>query len=165
MLYRWWLNIHTFLHDRPWISPWTQSISNELDITIHVIASQLSRYCDIIRNRLWRHQQNEDRASKARGRCVKVVVFIFIYGFVMSYKKWNNVCILVPTCCFTTRELNKKVTLSWAQRQFLTRVHTLFSLYAPCRTRCMGRNTFRLGLCYECMLLFESALLPFTKKL
>ena len=30
-----------FLHDRPWISPWIKSISNELDITIHVIALQL----------------------------------------------------------------------------------------------------------------------------
>ena len=39
---------------------------------MHVIASQLSRYCDVISNRLWRHQQNEDRASKARGRCVKM---------------------------------------------------------------------------------------------
>ena len=67
-----------FLHDRPWISPWIKSISNELDISVHVIASQLSRYCDVIRNRLWRHQWNEDRASETRGRCVKIVVFIVI---------------------------------------------------------------------------------------
>ena len=38
-----------FLHDRPWISSWIKSISSELDITIHVIVSQLSG--------LWRHQQ------------------------------------------------------------------------------------------------------------
>ena len=31
-----------FWHDRPWISPWIKSISNDWDITIHVIASQLS---------------------------------------------------------------------------------------------------------------------------
>ena len=76
-----------FLHDRSWISPWIKSISNELDITIHVIASQLSINCDVISNRLWRHQQNENRASETRGWRVKIVVFIAIYGFVMSCKK------------------------------------------------------------------------------
>ena len=35
----------------------------ELGITIYVIASQLSGRCDCISNRLWRHQQNEIRAS------------------------------------------------------------------------------------------------------
>ena len=48
-----------FLHDRSRKSPWIKSISNELDITVHVIASQLSGHCDIISNRLWRHQQRE----------------------------------------------------------------------------------------------------------
>ena len=37
----------SFLHDRPWMSPWTKSISNELDITIHVVAPQLSGHWDI----------------------------------------------------------------------------------------------------------------------
>ena len=46
-----------FLHDRPWISTWIKSISDELDITIHVMASQFSRYCDVISNRLWRHHR------------------------------------------------------------------------------------------------------------
>ena len=41
----------SFLHDRPWILPWIKSISNELDITIHVIASQLSCYCEVISTR------------------------------------------------------------------------------------------------------------------
>ena len=31
--------------------------------------------CDVIRNRLWRLQQNENWASEARERCVKVLVF------------------------------------------------------------------------------------------
>ena len=31
-----------------------------------------------------------------------------------------------PRCC-TTREINTKITLSWAYKQFVTRVHTLFS--------------------------------------
>ena len=87
--------ITLFLHDRPWISPWIKSISNELDIIIHMTASQLSGHCDVISNRLWRHQQNENWASETRGRCVNIVVFIVIIGFVMSCKKWNDVCTLV----------------------------------------------------------------------
>ena len=31
--------------------------------------------------------------------------------------------------CFATREINTKITLSWALKQFVTRVHTLFSIY------------------------------------
>ena len=41
---RW--GVFCFIHDRPWISPWIKMISNELDIIIHVIASQLS-YCEV----------------------------------------------------------------------------------------------------------------------
>ena len=63
-----------FLHNRPWISPRIKSISNELDITIYVIAPQLSGHCDVISNRLWRHQQTKNRASETRGRCEKIVV-------------------------------------------------------------------------------------------
>ena len=76
-----------FLHDRLWISPWIKSISNELDVIIHVIASQLSPYCDVINNRLWRHHRNVTPASDAWGRCVKIVVFIVIFIVVMSCKK------------------------------------------------------------------------------
>ena len=49
-------NAH-FLHDQPWISQWIKLISNELDVTIHQIALQLSGHCDVISNWLWRHQQ------------------------------------------------------------------------------------------------------------
>ena len=49
-----------------------------------MIASQLSGHCDVIRNRLWRYQQNENRASETRGRCIKLVMFIVIYGFVIT---------------------------------------------------------------------------------
>ena len=87
-----------FLDDLPRISPWIKSIFNELDIIIHVIASQLSGHCDVINNRLWRHQQNENWASDTRGRCVNIVVFIVIYGFVMPCKKLNNVCNLMTNC-------------------------------------------------------------------
>ena len=64
---------HNFLHDRSWISPWIKSISNELDITCHVLASQLPGHCDVIANRLWRHQQNVKRSSETRGWCVKIL--------------------------------------------------------------------------------------------
>ena len=52
-----------------------------------MIASQLSGHCDVIRNRLWHHQENENRASEIWRRCVKIVVFIVIYKVVMSCKK------------------------------------------------------------------------------
>ena len=32
--------------------------------------------------------------------------------------------------CFATQELNTKITLSWALKQFVTQVHTLFSIYS-----------------------------------
>ena len=80
-------SIAIFLHDRPWISPWIKSVSNELDITCHMFASQLSGHCDVIANRLWRHQQNVKRASETREWCVKILVFSVICGFVMSCKK------------------------------------------------------------------------------
>ena len=41
-------------------------ISNELDITNHMITSKLSGHCVVISNRLWRLQQNVNRASKTR---------------------------------------------------------------------------------------------------
>ena len=110
-----------FLHDRPWISPWIKSISNELDITTHVIASQLSHYCGVISNRLWRHQQNEDRASETRGRCVKIVVFSVIDSLAMSCKNkiihvlsWWTVSVLTRVlflCLFPSLLRNKNNSL------------------------------------------------------
>ena len=124
------------------ISPWIKSISNELDITIHMISSQLSCHCDVISNQLWRHQQNENWASETRGRCVKIVVFIIIYGFIMSCKKLNNVCTLMINCfCAHSSVIlvfislvdnpgNKhQNNLSWAVKHFVTQVHTLSSIY------------------------------------
>ena len=87
-----------FLCDRPWTSPWIKSISDELDIINHVITSQLSHYCDAISNRLWCHQQNEDWGRETSGHCVKIVIFMVIYGFLMSCEKWNNVCTLMTNC-------------------------------------------------------------------
>ena len=76
------MDYHVFLQDRPWISPWIKSI--ELDITFHTIVSQLSSHCDVISTWLWHHQQSVDRASEPQGRCMKIIVSIVVYGFVMS---------------------------------------------------------------------------------
>ena len=76
-----------FLHNRSWISPWIKSISNELDITCHVFASQLSGHCDVIANQLWRHQQNIRRASEPPGWCVKILL---LASFMGSLCRVNN---------------------------------------------------------------------------
>ena len=39
---------------------------NELDISIDVIVSQLSGHCDVMGNRRWRHQQNENLTIETR---------------------------------------------------------------------------------------------------
>ena len=65
-----------------------------------MIASQLSGICDVISNRLGRHQQNDNRASETWGWCIKIVVFIVIYGLyhvrnVMMYvRSWWTVSAL-----------------------------------------------------------------------
>ena len=64
---------NVFLHDQPRISPWIKVISNELNITFHVITSQLSGHCDVINNRLWRHQHNGSRVTQTQKLCVKIV--------------------------------------------------------------------------------------------
>ena len=115
--------VKSFLHDRPWISPWIKSKSNDLDITIHVIASQLSGQCDVISNRLWRHQQNEKRASETRGRCVKIVVLSTfmeplcrVRNKIMYVLSWRTVSALTRVLfwclflrCLATREINTKI--------------------------------------------------------
>ena len=95
------VDFNHFLNDRSGISPWIKSISNELDNNIHVIASQLSGYCDVFNNRLWRNQQNVNPACEARVGCVKIVVFSVIFIVVMSCKNiimyvlsWRNVSVL-----------------------------------------------------------------------
>ena len=124
----------SFLHDRPWISPWIKSISSELDIIIHVIALQLSGYCDVINNLLWLHQQNVNLAREARSRCLKIVVLSSflsslcrVRNRIMYVLSWRTVSALTRVffwCLFTT--INTKITLSWALKQFVTRVHTIF---------------------------------------
>ena len=84
------------------------------NIDFHVIESRLSGHYDVISNWLWRHQQYENRASETLGRCVKIFIFVMIYGFIMSCMCYFSVYF---PCCFATL------------KQFVTWVHTLFSKY------------------------------------
>ena len=122
-------NIFLFLNDRPWILPWMKSISNRLDITNHVIASQLSGYCDVINTRLWRHQENVNLAREPRGRCVKTVVLIVILSSLCHVR--NKIMLVLSwwTVSALTRVsvnivfISIVATLSWALKQCVTRVH------------------------------------------
>ena len=133
-----------FLHDRPWISPWIKSIFNELDITCHVFASQLSGHCDVIANRLWRYRQDVKGATEIRRWCVKILVLASfmdslcrVWNKVMYVLLWRTVYALTRGCyfgvyfprCCANWEINTKITLSWAHKQFSTRVHTSSSMY------------------------------------
>ena len=72
-------------------------ISNELDIIIHVTAPQLSGDCDVISNWLWRHQQNENRASETRGRSFLSSLIDSLYRVrneIMYVLSWRTVCAL-----------------------------------------------------------------------
>ena len=133
-----------FLHNRPWILPWIKSISNELDIIIHVIASQLSGRCDVISNRLWRHQQSVNRASEAQVRCVKIIVsssfmdslcrvryeITYVFSWRTVYALTRVFSGVYSPCCCATREINTPITLSWAHKQFATRGHTLIYIHS-----------------------------------
>ena len=125
-----------FLHDRPWISLWIKSIPNELDITIHVIASQLSRYCDIISNRLWRHQQNEDWASETQGRCVKIVilssfidVLCHVRNIIMYVLSWRTVSALTWVLFLCLSNKHKNNLLVSTETVCHSSTCTLFSMY------------------------------------
>ena len=129
------------------ISLWTKLISDELDITVLMIASQLSGHCDVIRNRLWRHQQYVNRASETRGLCVKTVILssfmdsLCCVGSRIMYAltSWAVYALtrlrVLFWCLFPSLlcnlGINTKITLSWAHRQFATQIHTLFYIY-PC---------------------------------
>ena len=121
-------------YDRSWILPWIESISNELDITCNVIAPQLSAHCDVISNRLWRHQQNVKQTSKTRAQWVKIVEFIVIYGFAVSCKKENNVCTLVTNYFWAHSSIN---LVFIAHKQFPTRV-VHYSTWLICPCVCFG---------------------------
>ena len=128
-----------FLHDQPWIPPWIKSISNELDNIIHVIVSQLSGHCDVIGNRLWHHQQNENWVSETRERFVKILVlssfmdsFCRVRNKILYVISWQTVSalprmlfgFLFPSLLLGVK--TPKITLSWVLKQFVTQVHIFF---------------------------------------
>ena len=109
-----------FLHDRLWISLWIKLISNELDFIIHVIASQLSRHSDIISNRLWCHQHNEDQERHGDDVlrssfftsfmdslcCVRNNIMYVQYSCDKLFlRSLECFCVYFPHC-FATREIN-----------------------------------------------------------
>ena len=103
-------------------------MSKELDITIHVIVSQLSGHCDVISDRLWRHQQNENRASETLPRCVRIVVLSSLMDALCRARNKIMYVLSWWTTLSLESYFGKKKKLSWALKQFVTRVHTLFSM-------------------------------------
>ena len=108
-----------FLNDRPWISPSIKSISNELDITCHAFASQLSGHCDAIANQVWRHQQNVKRASETRGWCVKILVLApfmdslcRVINKIMYVLLWRTVYVLTRVLFCINRSPRKYIHYS-----------------------------------------------------
>ena len=114
-----------FLHDRPWTSPWIKSISNESlfpwsrhNCLVIVTSSAIDCYV-IGRTKTERVRYGDDVKRSS-----------FLSSFLNSLCR-NVQCyfgIYFPRC-FATREINIKITLSWALKQFVTRIHTLFSFY------------------------------------
>ena len=101
--------------------------------------SQLSGNCDVIDNRLWRHQQNINRESGKRRQCMRIAVFIVIDWFVCRVRnkiihvlEWRTVYVLTPVLFGVYFIINIKLTLSWAQKQFVTQEHVLFSMFCTC---------------------------------
>ena len=113
---------------------------NELDIIIHVTASQFSGYCDVISNRLWRHPHNVQRTNATRWRHVKIVILssfmdslCCVRNTIMYVLSWRTVYALTRVlwwCLIPSLLLNSgnkhQNTLLWSHKQFDTRVHTLF---------------------------------------
>ena len=130
---------------------------------------------------LWRHQQSivtswaERKPSEwDTGTMCKDLVSFVIYGFVLSCKKKDYVCTLVTNrrdkpflrsleCqfgiyfprCFATRKLITKIILSWALKQFVTRVHTLFSIWS----RSDDLHCILVFQHFRCILIIKSILI------
>ena len=135
-------------HDRPWISLWIKWISNELDITIHVIVSQLSGYCDVINNQLWHHQQSINPASEAQGGCVKIVLLSYLSSLchvrnkIMYVFLWGTVSALTRVllwCLFLSllrKSGNKQQNNPRVSTETGCHLSTYISLYLSCMKAC-----------------------------
>ena len=102
-----------------------------------MIASQLSGRCDVISSRLWRHQQNENVRLRHGDDMLRssFLSSCRVRNKVMYVLSWRIASVLTRVSfwhffprCEATREINIKITFSWALKQFTTRVHTLFSI-------------------------------------
>ena len=90
----------------------------------------------LIANRLWRHQQN--KASEwDTGWCVKNLVLASfmdslcrVRNKIMYVLLWRTVYALTGVL-FWCLLINTKITLQWAHKQFVTRVHTLLFIELP----------------------------------
>ena len=101
------------------------------------ITCQVSRrvmYCDVIRNRLWRYQQNVNTASETRNRCVRTVFLSLAMSSLCCVRNekiyelsWRTVSIIhsrefiLMLTCWT----NSRMTLAWPHEQFGTLANTL----------------------------------------
>ena len=55
------------------------------------------------------------------------IIVIIQYSSDESFQRsWEGYFGVYFPCCEATRELNPQITLEWAQKRFVTRVHTLF---------------------------------------
>ena len=86
---------------------------------------------------------------------MQIMVYIVVYISLCRVRRKNNVCTLATNCmhslacyfgvyfrrCFATWDINTKITHSWPQKQFATRVHTLLSMYISMFADCAVLNT------------------------
>ena len=127
------VNKYIFLHDQQWISLWIKPISNELDITIQVIASQLFGHCDVINKQLW---PSSSRMKTERVR----------HGD--DVKRSSLLSPFMDSFCWARNEM---YVLSWRTASALTWV--LFRCLFPSL-----RNCFCTHLSVVCWCLFPSLL-------
>ena len=135
---------YSFLHDRLWILPWIKSISNKLDIIIHVITSQLYGHCDVISNQMWLHQQSVNRTSKTRGRCVQIAILssfmdslCHVRNKMMFVLSWQTVYVLTwvlfwclfPSLLRNSGNKHQNNPVLSAFKRFATQVHSLLYIY------------------------------------
>ena len=122
-----------------------------------MIASQLSVQCDVINNWLWRHQQNENQWYTGMIWKYRRFFSTFIDSlyrvrnkitYVLSWRAVSALTRMLFWCLFPSllrnSENGPKITLSWALKPFVTRVHALFSIYVM-----LG---FTYAYVYACMI-------------
>ena len=124
-------------------------------INIELIRYHLSRVLVTIVWSLWRHRQSivtssaEHKASGTRDgvwrssflasfmealcRVRNKIIYILLWQTVYALTR-VFFCVYFPRCC-ATREINTKITLSWAHKHFAMRVQTLFYMFDQCFLR------------------------------